>query len=495
MKYLLFHILFLCFISASWSQTYFNRSYNDSVYSSETATNIMLDENGGFLLPSVFVDIADTLFYSGYTIRHLHEDGFEIDRDTLGIVQNDFFLANWAESSMRTNDGGYLVSTRNGAAYALKLNSDLSTEWILGLDSISSFYRAKELANEMFLICGFTYSTQAISLIWINQNGTIDHSLEIGVFDWPSFYNLSFVDELPNGDLIFGGFMAYGFDGDQMMFRTNSEGYIIWRKGWSFDFLDWTIWPIIETQDQATIAFGHVDWVSNPNDVGRDAFHGRIGTMEIDLNTGDTSNVILYPEELFYYWLTDFVKTPDGGYAALGWDQIMNNGTYETFILKLDSNRQLEWKKNYFHEPFPDNDYQNCQGWDLEITADSGFVVSGIWDDYINQGKQMPWVFKTDACGDLVWNNCGVISVSETEAPQNDVEVFPNPANDRVTVRSPQALESIVISDASGRVLSHLNGQRSYSTNLDLSSFSKGLYLVEVVDVYGERSVTKIVLR
>lgn len=277
------------------------------------------------------------------------------------------------------------------------------------------------------------------------------------------------------------------------MFKTDSFGSVIWASSWDYDDYDWFAWPVVDNEETAVVAFGHIDYTDAPWIKGDDSIHGRIGTMSVNLETGDTSNVILYDEELAYYWLTDFLKTPDDGYAALGWYSDTTYGSLHSFILKLDSNRNFEWSKKYLHIPLEQDTLQYAQAWDFEVTPDSGFIVAGHWNDLIMLGKQMPWVFKTDACGDLQWSNCGEIAVSELHE-ENTWNLYPNPSHDQLNIElvGNHKTQTISIYDSQGNHIydEYLKSWQDKIT-MDVSGWSNGMYLIRMRDEEGEMKTRK----
>ncbi len=118
---------------------------------------------------------------------------------------------------------------------------------------------------------------------------------------------------------------------------------------------------------------------------------------------------------------TDIITTSDGGYAILGYsessdgDLTDNNGFYDHWIAKLDSQGTIEWQHNY---GFSGSDQANA----LIQTTDGGFFTAGFLDVTAsggdgNNGFQENnqttrntlhgvgefWGHKLDASGNLVW--------------------------------------------------------------------------------------------
>ena len=122
---------------------------------------------------------------------------------------------------------------------------------------------------------------------------------------------------------------------------------------------------------------------------------------------------------------TDIINTSDGGYAILGYsessdgDLTENNGFYDHWIAKLDSQGNIEWEHSY---GFPGSDQANA----LIQTSDGGFFTAGFLDvsasggdgnngfqentEENNQNNRATlhgvgefWGHKLNASGELVW--------------------------------------------------------------------------------------------
>lgn len=103
----------------------------------------------------------------------------------------------------------------------------------------------------------------------------------------------------------------------------------------------------------------------------------------------------------------DIVKTSDGSYAIIGntfssdTDISKNNGESDVWLIKIDDNGNLLWEKT-----FGGTDFDAAHG--LGTTADGGFVIAGNskssnGDASGNLGENDLWIIKTDASGEIVF--------------------------------------------------------------------------------------------
>ena len=102
------------------------------------------------------------------------------------------------------------------------------------------------------------------------------------------------------------------------------------------------------------------------------------------------------------------IATTDGGFAVLGFTQ-SNDGditdktdsSYDFWLLKFDSDAQLQWSKTY-------GGSGDDRGSSLIQTQDGGFALLGYSDSSdgdatTNNGSRDFWLIKTDAQGTLAW--------------------------------------------------------------------------------------------
>ena len=77
---------------------------------------------------------------------------------------------------------------------------------------------------------------------------------------------------------------------------------------------------------------------------------------------------------------------------------------------------------------------------------------------------------------------CPTSGISEQELLSNSIQVFPNPATDRIHVKndSPEKIKSLNIYTIQGKSISNYPGLSNNDFNIDMSSFSRGTYIIEI---------------
>jgi uncharacterized protein YxjI len=86
-----------------------------------------------------------------------------------------------------------------------------------------------------------------------------------------------------------------------------------------------------------------------------------------------------------------------------------------------------------------------------------------------------------------------IVTGVHSYAENQQIKIYPNPANDVITIESPffKQAQAISVYDVQGQVVSSIN-TNAKKTNVDISALTKGVYIVEVKTVNGF-SVKKLI--
>lgn len=104
---------------------------------------------------------------------------------------------------------------------------------------------------------------------------------------------------------------------------------------------------------------------------------------------------------------TSAQQTSDGGYIVAGSSNstdingVTNNGGYDAYVIKLDSNGNVVWQNMYGGSG---SDSANC----IQQTSDGGYIVAGTSNSADFAGGVLPnstgaYVIKLDSKGNIVW--------------------------------------------------------------------------------------------
>jgi pimeloyl-ACP methyl ester carboxylesterase len=89
-------------------------------------------------------------------------------------------------------------------------------------------------------------------------------------------------------------------------------------------------------------------------------------------------------------------QTLDGGYALVGWTSSKGAGSYDAWLIRMNSAGNVLWDQTFGGS---DGDFA-C--W-VEKASDGGFVIGGSTASYTTQSGVAPWVLITDAHGTEQW--------------------------------------------------------------------------------------------
>jgi hypothetical protein len=87
---------------------------------------------------------------------------------------------------------------------------------------------------------------------------------------------------------------------------------------------------------------------------------------------------------------------------------------------------------------------------------------------------------------------CNPVSVEENSA--NMIQIYPNPSNGQIYLKSNGNIKSIQVLNAFGQVVSHHNGNNKPVQLIDLSS-ENGLFILQITDNNGKRSTRKVIIK
>ena len=205
---------------------------------------------------------------------------------------------------------------------------------------------------------------------------------DIGDTLWTRFYGGDERDECydvietENGDFLLTGYT----DGDGHIIKIDSEGEIIWTQTYRDASQIFRIIPIIDD---------------------RFAFTGRASEgMDAIFTVIDTEGETLFTDsyggngaESGY----DLIQTDDGGILLLTASSSYGNGSCDIYLLKLNSEFEVEWTEIYGGE-------NDDLGLSIIATLDSCYVIAGVTESFSERGDEDFWVIKIDENGEEQWS-------------------------------------------------------------------------------------------
>ncbi len=329
-----------------------------------------------------------------------------------------------------------------------------------------------------------------------------------------------------NGDVI--GFHG-GFGSDCWVLKIDDTGAVLWQNTLG-GTQDESVIVIRQTLDTGFIFGGYSR--SGDGDItnyrGGTYEGGDCWVVKLD-KTGEMQWQKTYGGR-FEEQVFDILEVSRGSYLigaatrSTDGDVIANNGQIDGWIFNLDDTGGIVWQKNYGGASA-----EYVTG--LVQVAD-GFVFTG-WSDYV-------WIGKIDVAGNLLWegkfggtkadmgwgicpaNDEGFVIAGTTSSDDGDVtgfhggrdmwilkvvapvgisvlsghlsliNVFPNPANDMVTIDGVEDDAEVCIIDVSGRIVKKEKLVKGRNV-VNIADLISGVYQLQLTTVSGEQMYTRLV--
>ncbi|MDQ3111024.1 MAG: T9SS type A sorting domain-containing protein [Bacteroidota bacterium] len=432
-------------------------------------------------------------------------------------------VQNWVDV-IETNDGNFIAlgfnPNRNGCNIAIKVNPSGTVLWqkeyYISGNFLTSFALSKAAGNDPGFVFGGGACAASSFLVRCDANGNIVWQHEYFLTGMTGVQTTDAIIA-ENNAYILGGNAQNGSANDAWMTKVDSAG-------------NWIFTSLVAEPTYNQIPYRMVK-LSTGNYAMVCGYNSNPNYAQIVYYFGPTGNVIqaskfLGPSqsEIQFY---DLTETSAGKVLLVG--TVYDNSTLKYLYMELSATGSVNWQKKsigvtpgylngtaYAVQPTPGGNFAifgyaytdqrtiavidgsgngYCNGTTITMpagTADA-YTVSSNTPVIIPPNILVATV--TNVGTPLVLtrtNMCGAVGEDELEPDANTVSVFPNPANDKITLVMGDK-------DLSNAVVSFWNvlGEKVYSvTNssatIDISMLTAGVYLIEVMKD-GERSVSRLV--
>jgi PKD repeat protein len=309
-------------------------------------------------------------------------------------------------SVQQTSDGGYVVAGvakidwyTNFEGYVIKTDANGNLEWktIFGGPKRDAASSVQQTSDGGYVVAGY-YSIDSPSNLPDAVNAYLVKLDANGNIEWEKFikhhqiyyYKRTLISawEVPDG------YLAVGFECiptpncNLWIIRTDANGNLTWEKKTQISTT--SITSIQRTDDGGFILAGVID--SNHE-------RGYLAKLDADGNLKWEKRFESGAQRYWYDTLTYVQQTNDGGYIAVGY--AFHVAEFDVWLIKTDANGNLEWQKliNRPHSSGSD------KGFSVVQTHDGGYLVAGASQYYWPFENYDVWLIKTDANGNLEWQN------------------------------------------------------------------------------------------
>lgn len=296
-------------------------------------------------------------------------------------------------------------------AYTLNAQVAPAIEWskCYGGSSIDEANCIRQTADNGFIVAGLSYSNDWNVTI---NHGSADYWIvkldSDGNIVWQKSYGGTGDDEAESVDQTTdGGYIVVGYsnsnngdvsgnhgDYDYWVIRLDADGNLLWEKSFGSLYSDFGR-SVQQLSDGNIIVAGyngpsgtHNYWILKLDDSGSELWTQSYGGTNEDyalsiLQTGDGGLIV------------------GGDAVSSNGDVIGNHGGADEWILKLDANGSVQWKKCF-------GGSNSEQTLSLKQSSDGGYFVAGFsmsndGDVTGNNGAHDYWITKIDGNGNLIW--------------------------------------------------------------------------------------------
>lgn len=435
-------------------------------------------------------------------------------------------VQNWVDV-IETNDGNFIAfgynPNRNGCNIAIKVNTAGTVLWqkeyyITGT-FLTSFSLSKAAGNDPGFVFGGGACAASSFLVRCDANGDILWQHEYFLTGMAGVQTTDAIIA-ENNAYILGGNALNGSANDAWMTKIDSAGNWIFTTLVAEPTLNQVPYRMIKlsTGNYAMLC----GYNSNPNYAQLVYYFGPTGSVI-------QGSKFLGPAqaEIQFY---DITETTAGKVMLVG--AINDNSTLKYLYMELSATGSVNWQKKATGVT---PGYLNGTAYAVQKTPGGNFavfgyaytdqrsiaVIDGTGNGYCNgvsvtMPASAPDAYTTSATTPLIippnilsasvtnaatslvltrTNMCGTVGENEMVSAVNAISVFPNPANDVLTVSFGE--KNV---DRAEITIYNMLGDKVYAASMlnanagaiDISGFDSGVYLMEVV-VDGERVVRRVV--
>ena len=465
----------------------FNNCFGQTVYFSE----LQPEEWNTSLITNVEFSEGSYYVFGLFSADDIPEGTFIQRFTTEGILENTLLaldsviLPNYAENFNVYEDEIIFSGRRNFCS--IDANGEFNWSVTKSFPELYSndFVLSSKLESSDYLAVGRkTYNTDKdaspefsnVYLLKVDTEGEEVWENEFNILP-DKFVRITVVYELENGEFVLLG--STFLPENPVVIRVDSVGNLIdYSSFGQEEENNWLPWSVLEEdEDRLTLVYQKYE--------GEDETFGDIHSLQIaqyDLTSDSFTYESDFSEGYLVHNVQDFIKTPDGGYAATG--RRGSDFILKGFVTKYTSDLTIEWDKEYIYSL----DYTNNYLYDIEVTPDGGFVCAGeTTGQNINTHPQSSWLLKLDACGDVEWQGCDTTTVGvKEEIKLADLKLYPNPAQDFIIIELAQipmtAEASFLVLSIEGKIVLEGGLIQKEDLVVDLSSMESGIYQIFILD-------------
>jgi len=298
---------------------------------------------------------------------------------------------------IKSDDGGYVIagytsSCKTGPTevYIIKVDGNGNKIWekTYGINIFDAGYGITKSYDGGHVIVGFTsfygVTRGEIYVIKVDGNGDKVWAKTYGRSGYDRGYAIT--KSYDSGYVIVGNTSNYGAGPtDVYIIKVDGNGDCVWAKTYGGNGFD-SGYAITKSYDGGYVIAGYIYSYGGEND--------NVYIIKVDSN-GDCVWAKAYGGSGYDRGYT-ITKSDDGGYVIAGYTTSYGAGSYDVYIIKVDSNGNCVWAKAYGGSGY------EWGGYGVTKSEDGGYIITGYTDSY-GAGNYDIYIIKVDSNGDCVW--------------------------------------------------------------------------------------------
>jgi len=408
----------------------------------------------------------------------------------------------WNGSFKRKSDGGFSIGGgvyKDGSNFGLliNLNDECDTTWS---ESYSGQMNSDIILDNCIPLDGGAFVLTGEELIEGNNSDVVLLKADsTGEEIWRSHFGwnthergYSLIQTSDNGFMI-GGYMkdleTTTYSGNPLIVKFDSIGNYQWNKTIGGPFVDGVAMLCLDDDNNVAVLTSVADSMKN-----NDFAYSKIQVCKID----QEGNIIWcrkYGPSKLENYISNIKPLVNGGFICCGYNYIEDTAISSGWLLRLDSDGDSIWYKNYlFYSNYEDNNINILR--DVLTTDDGGYISVGS-ADIANSPKKV-WVLKVDSLG-CDTPGCNTVGLPEAlRENKNYLKVYPNPATETVNIQYPVGLSggSLKVYNQLGVFKQELTiGANSNISLINIKEYQPGIYFICLLKFGQIIARTKFIVR
>lgn len=376
-------VLFPAQLLAQAPDTSWTRTYGGS--RSEAAYSVLQTPDHGYIMAGHTRSFSDS--YDVYLIKT------DANGDTLWTKTYGGASTDGSYSLDRTSDGNYIVAGYVGSSappyddvYLLKVDENGQTLWTktYGGPQIDRAHAVQQADDGGYIVAGYTESFGAgisdIYLLKTDQNGD---TLWTKVYGGTNSDDAWAVRQTSDGGYILAAFTSSVGAGsyDAYLLKTDASGDTLWTKTYGGIGAD-RVFSIEQLPDDGYIAAGYTGSFGS----------GGSDLYLIRMNSDGDSLWTKFYGGTDYDYSRSAVPVGDGGFLIAGFTASFGAGSSDVYLMRTDENGDSLWTRTY-------GGSGDDQAYSVAKTSDGNYIVAG-WTSSFGAGSYDAYLLKMES--DLV---------------------------------------------------------------------------------------------